>query len=157
MYLACYPPLSHTGPTCHPGTSSGADRPEPRPRRRYSGQTDPEHWCWSSGRGTSSWIDTQGETWLIIVRISFCLHVFIFKEKHHHIAEICMIWHYSERLFALIFVSVVKRSTTGLSEKIYVLKMWLHEEQSWTLFPFENLTSACRKQQTLKESVHSYS
>lgn len=43
MYLACYPPLSHTGPTCRPGTSSGADQPEPRPHRRYSGQKDPEH------------------------------------------------------------------------------------------------------------------
>lgn len=59
-YLACFPPLSHTGPTCHPGTSSGADQLEPRPRRRYSGRWDPEHWCWSSERGTSSWGSTGG-------------------------------------------------------------------------------------------------
>lgn len=70
MYLACYPPLSHTGPTCRPGTSSGADRPEPRPHRRYSGRTDPGHWCWSSGTGTSSWINTRGKTRLMVLGIT---------------------------------------------------------------------------------------
>ena len=74
-YLACCPLLSHTGPTCRPGTSSGADRPEPRPRRRYSERTDPERWCWSSGRETSSWRNThrEGHVWK-----HFCLQIFNF-------------------------------------------------------------------------------
>lgn len=125
-YLACYPPLSHTGPTCHPGTSSGADQPEPHPHRRCSGQTDPEHWCWSSGRGTSSWINTQGKTWLITVQISCYPHIpQFFGELQRRTSS------YSWNLHDLTFhwFTVVKRSTTDVSENMYVLKMWLDEEQ----------------------------
>ena len=58
-YRACFLLLCRTGPICLPGTSSGAGRPEPRPRRRCSGPRGPARWGWNSGRGTSSCSNTQ--------------------------------------------------------------------------------------------------